>query len=507
MTRLRGGLRAGAVAGLLLLAGLLEATGVPEQVEEAAVPSITIAVDAIPQRVHPRDPGNEAPPMLLHALYDGLLRLNAEGEPAAQLAASWEHSGDGSIYTIVLREDVLFHDGTVLDSALVRDNLADLFSGPATPPLAPEVSDIRALDDRTVQVVFSEPYAGFPRDLSATEALIVSGPPEAPVGTGAFLREDRDEGAAVDLVAAEGRWAGPAGVDRIRLRAVAGATARTAALIDGRVDLIVDPPPSELEFLRVRSDLRVHSGSVRLLWAAAANLRNGVLTERELREAVSRAVDRSGMVRGLLPGIGAPATLPVSRAHPALRHPELRAPTRDPRRSEQILRAAGALDAPLRIGVPAGGPEDLALQLAEALRVDLAAVGFAAELRELSPAELTALFESGLNEGIELMLLPLDGIRPLSELASMLHSDAPPGSHNIGGFNNQRVDSLIEDARGTADGDERRALTHAIQEVVMQEYPWIMLVEQEQTVAAGRGISGVELHPVAGLVLEGLGRD
>ena len=47
-------------------------------------------------------------------LYDGLVRFDEEMNPIPDLAESWEISEDGTVYTIKLREEVKFHDGTVM---------------------------------------------------------------------------------------------------------------------------------------------------------------------------------------------------------------------------------------------------------------------------------------------------------------------------------------------------------------------------------------------------------
>jgi peptide/nickel transport system substrate-binding protein len=45
-------------------------------------------------------------------LYDGLVRFDENMNPIPDLAESWDISKDGLVYTIKLRKDVKFHDGT-----------------------------------------------------------------------------------------------------------------------------------------------------------------------------------------------------------------------------------------------------------------------------------------------------------------------------------------------------------------------------------------------------------
>ncbi len=114
------------------------------------------------------------------------------------MAKSWEVSGDGRSYTFHLRDDVKFHDGTRFDAAAVKFNF-DRIKEPKNAFYA--LSDIggyessKVIDDFTVQVQLTEPYAPFLANLSKASLGIVSPAaaqkygeqfPLHPVGTGPF---------------------------------------------------------------------------------------------------------------------------------------------------------------------------------------------------------------------------------------------------------------------------------------------------------------------------------
>ena len=56
-------------------------------------------------------------------VFEGLTRVDQNGEIQPALAAEWTLSGDGLSYTFILRSGVRFHDGTRFDSATVRSSL------------------------------------------------------------------------------------------------------------------------------------------------------------------------------------------------------------------------------------------------------------------------------------------------------------------------------------------------------------------------------------------------
>jgi len=52
--------------------------------------------------------------VLYNNVFQGLVRINGEGEVVPSLASNWEISGGGSVYTFYLRKGVRFHNGEEL---------------------------------------------------------------------------------------------------------------------------------------------------------------------------------------------------------------------------------------------------------------------------------------------------------------------------------------------------------------------------------------------------------
>lgn len=105
------------------------------------------------------------------------------------LAERWEVSDDGLTYTFHLRKGVKFHNGAVLTADDVVYTF-DRMLNPATKALntdiltfiagaedrldgkADSVSGLKALDDQTVQITLTKPYAAFLALLAAPGASI-----------------------------------------------------------------------------------------------------------------------------------------------------------------------------------------------------------------------------------------------------------------------------------------------------------------------------------------------
>lgn len=100
---------------------------------------------------------------LMFNVYDTLVWSDAEGNITPLLADSWSTSEDGTVYTFNLRDGALFHDGSPvvasdvvfsLDRMLaIQQGFSYLFDG--------WVTDVKAVDDATVEFTLSQPYSPF----------------------------------------------------------------------------------------------------------------------------------------------------------------------------------------------------------------------------------------------------------------------------------------------------------------------------------------------------------
>lgn len=98
-----------------------------------------------------------------YSIYDPLMARNADGIPEPYLAESLESNDDLSEWTLTLRPGVMFHDGTPLNAAALKDN----FDNYLTDPTATTSGDLQGysmevVDDLTVKYVLELPSAALP---------------------------------------------------------------------------------------------------------------------------------------------------------------------------------------------------------------------------------------------------------------------------------------------------------------------------------------------------------
>jgi peptide/nickel transport system substrate-binding protein len=133
-------------------------------------------------------------------VYDALVFPASSGAIEPKLAKSWTISEDGLQYTFVLREDVVFHDGTPLTAEDVKysiDRVLALLDGNSW-LWASFVAETTSVDQYTISIRLSEPFAPFLSTLSwlfiVNKAAIVEHEVDGDWGTG-WLEVATDEDA------------------------------------------------------------------------------------------------------------------------------------------------------------------------------------------------------------------------------------------------------------------------------------------------------------------------
>lgn len=184
---------------------------------------------------------------LLENVWETLVRLEADGTPVAVLAESWDVNGDTTVFTLNIREDVKFHDGSDMTSADVVYSLnkaKESGVSRASAPLA-GVADVKAIDDYTVEVTLAQPSLTFIAGLANRSGIVV---PEnffedndaatTVIGTGAYTfgeyRIDQD----VTLNRFDDYWGEEPYFETVIQRFIPDETAALNALLGGEIDMV-----------------------------------------------------------------------------------------------------------------------------------------------------------------------------------------------------------------------------------------------------------------------------
>lgn len=207
---------------------------------------------------------------LVTAVYEQLARYDESLKAVPWLAESWEPNETGDVWTFSLQPDVVFHDGSALTPEdvvysfqRILDPKTESPGAALLPFLDPE--GIEAMDGSSVRFTLPEPMADLPLALITRQSFIVKeGATSKELrteanGTGAFRLDQFTPGESPTVFVRHEDYWDPAlpKVDTFELISIPEPAARIAALQRGQVDIIEDPPGTDVERLETGEDTSV----------------------------------------------------------------------------------------------------------------------------------------------------------------------------------------------------------------------------------------------------------
>ncbi len=324
------------LATLALVAGtalLVSGCASPQSGAGASTPqaggTITFAVDVDPVGhldVHSSQLDINA--ILQRPVFDSLVSQNADGSIVPWLAKSWSISADGLSYTFDLRTDVKFTDGAPFNAAAVKANFEhivapDTQSAQASSMLGGDFyAGTTVVDDHTVRVDFTQPFAPFlhnaaavqlgfysPLVLAASADKLKAGGPGISVGTGPFILSSYTPGS--ELVYTKNpdyNWApdgaahqGAAIIDTLDVKILPESAVRTGALTSGQVDIIGDTSPASLAQLGAGYTI-ISTQSPGVPYSLFLNVKRPVFANLGERLALAEGFDLDAAVKGVFQG-------------------------------------------------------------------------------------------------------------------------------------------------------------------------------------------------------------
>lgn len=248
-----------------------------------------------------------------HALYDSLVHLDENGQPTPWLATKWE-SADSSHYTLTLRDDVKFSDGTALDANAVVKNFE--YAAKAQTPGECNTfvagATATAKDATTVDFALKTPSVGFMTDLGSCASFIVN--PTAlenpdslkttPAGSGPYtLDASSVAGQKWVYKKRADYWdAATYAFDTINISYFKDSSAQENAAKAGQVDFLQtvnpDTDTSGLKLLATSTDFRG------IMFQDVTGKIAKPLADPKVRQALQMAVDREAIQKAIFPNSG-----------------------------------------------------------------------------------------------------------------------------------------------------------------------------------------------------------
>lgn len=439
---------------------------------EPAAPAAQVlkyGIDTWPAGFDPHTISAVAAVRVFGQVYETLIDLNADMTFKPVLAESWE-TPDDVTYVFHLRQGVKFHNGREMtaddvvytfDRILGKTEAGDIGALGSKASYYGGVASVEAVDPYTVKFTLAEPNAAFLGNLTSNYGAIVDKDViaekgdlmRADGGTGPFQLGEWLPDNYVTITKFSDYWeADRVKLDGITYFLIGDEAARLAALRTGEIDF-ASLSATNVTAAEKEANLKVISYQTNDYIAVGCNLSTPALQDKNVRQAMSYAMDRAAIINVVYGG----QALPCSMVPPAMGHWSLDVSDMDlyqtnVEKARELMEAAGYSDnnrLTLRV---AAGLMDSIRQAAVVLQQQLAEIYIDLEITNLESGEYVDIWGkmSTPEAGFDLMIVNDGaGTDPNRSLSFFFGTGA---GANVFGFSNERVDELC--ALGIATTDE-----------------------------------------------------
>jgi peptide/nickel transport system substrate-binding protein len=478
--------------------------------------TLRIGLQADPATLDPAQSAAFVDRVVMAAVCDKLIELDASLNYVPQLATAWVWSADALSLTLTLRAGMIFHDGEPLDAEAVKFNIERFKTAPYSRRAAElkPVKSVAVIDPLTVRLDLSEPYAPLLAQLADRAGMMVS--PKAarelgeklssrPVCAGPYRLAEWVAQDRIVFDKFEGYWnAAAITIPRVVYLPIPDDTVRLSNLRAGPFQLSERVAPSDLGVVRGDVRLKLYESPSIGYRVLSINTNKGEAAKTplgssaKLREAFEASIDRAVINQVAFDGAFIPSNQPEAPGTPFYAK-DFPVPPRDLARAKALVGESGAGRVPVNLLIGADPLDNRVAQIVQAMAGE---AGFDVKITVTEAATLLSRITAGT---YEMALLIWSGrADPDANVSIWIACD---GFVNWGKYCDPNVDDLLRRARQSTDRAERARLYAQAAAIYLPARPYLFLYHLKWFWGASAKLTGVVPHPDGIIRLQGLRLD
>lgn len=446
-------------------------------------------------------------------------------EPA--IAQSWSVGGGGRSWTFTIKRGLKFSDGTPVDAQAVKFNFDRwrLISNPyhgnfSYPYYISEfggfpglIQDVQAPDTYTVVFTLARPFAPFLHDLAVPSFGIgsptairddLAGFASHPIGWGPYTLGEWVKGDRI-VLRANPFYPVRSTYSAVVIRDMGDPAAGVRAMMDGTVDVLVDPAPDSVDALSETPGVTMYYQPPNNSAYLAMNIDRKPFDKRAVRQAVAYALDVRGIVKEFFPR-GAEVANNWTPPGMAGENSGVKAYTQNDNRARALLASAGFRDGfktelfyTTRARPYMPDPARMAREVAS----ELHRVGIDVKLESFD----WSVFLEKIHNGEHPMVLTGwsgDNGDPDNFMYTLLDKDSArrPNALNYSFWRDEAYHQLMLQGQNTSDPAQRAVIYERANAMVHDMVPSIPIVHSAVPVAMRTSIAGYIPSPDTSIAFE-----
>jgi peptide/nickel transport system substrate-binding protein len=450
-------------------------------------------------------------------VYNGLTKYDKDLKIVGDLAQSWEIKRGGLEIIFHLRHGVKWHDGVEFTSADVLFTYQKVIDPSVPTPYSSNygpVQKVEAPDRYTVRVLYKEPFAPalerwgmgiIPKHVLEGKDISREEFSRHPIGTGPYKLEQWVTGQKIVLTAFDDYFEGRPGIDRYIMRVIPDNATMFLELKSGGIDYMgLTPAQYKLQaqrgfFKKYFQEFRYPSFGYTYL---GYNLLDERFKDRRVRRALSHAIDKKSIIKGVLMGFGRPCTGPFPPESWAY-NPHVPDPEYNPRRALELLAEAGwklqngtlVKDGrPFTFTILTNQGNNQRMLAAQIIQQDLKKIGIKVDISVLEWQAFLHLFID--KKRFEAVILGWGLSRDPDIYDIWYSTKTKEGELNFLSYKNPEVDKLLVEGRTTFDLAKRKRIYNRIHEILAEDQPCTFLYVPDALPVLNKRFKGVQQTPL-----------
>ena len=434
---------------------------------------------------------------VLFNIFEGLVKADENGVMQPAVAESYTISEDATVYTFTLRENVYFHNGDVvtIDDVVYSLKRCAGFPEAADPSVSVEsalsvISEINAVDDRTVELVLSTPNteliyyltgAIIPKDYEYQST--------APVGTGPFKFESYTPLDSFVMVRNDQYYGEKPYLDKVTFKIFANIEAAFLELKAGKIDLMSQLGSDYAN--QLTDEYNICACPFNLVQALFLNNEFEPFSDVRVRQALCYAIDRDAINEfisegqghvigsGMYPGISEYYADDLETLY-----------TYDTEKAKALLAEAGYADGlSFTITIPSSYDQHVAT--GEIIVEQLKKVGITAKIELVEWASwLTDVYKG---RDYEATIIGLDSNLAPSDILKRYRTTA---SNNFINFLSEAYDAAYAAGVAAVSTADKKTYYYECQKILAENAASVFIEDPAQLTAVKKGLGGYTPYPI-----------
>lgn len=446
---------------------------------------------------------------IISYVWEPLITMDKNGEPAPKLAKSWEMSKDAKQWTLKLQQGVTFHNGEKFNADIVVanfDRYKKLKNGKSNfytfkvDKIYPGLIDCVKVDDYTVKLNFKNPVPTLlynmvnfgspifhPNDFGKDGNFIV----DKPNATGPFKLGEYKKDSYCELEAYDGYWGSTAKTKKIKIKTIPDSQTRFSALKSGEIMGVLDlgaiTPNLANELLKDSNfGSSVEKSSINHF--LSLNGTKFPFNNAKMKEAVSLAIDKKLIVDKFYKGFGNPTQNLLNHVSPFYK--EIK-PEYDLEKAKKLAsEALKGKKADVTMIIPSEFTKKYPYkEEAQYIQSVLKELGLNINIGIYDFATFNQIRDKG-DFNLQMHIQGLPNMEPYTMFDNYMRSTGSTNKSYNFGYKNDKVDALMDKLDKTLDVKERAVIYNEIQDISAKDFATVPLFGEMNLVVFNKKITG-----------------